>query len=377
MVKRRKANGEGTIYKRKDGTYCAQEYIDGRRITGYGKTQTQARRSLKENLKAAVKEGIIPPVKSKSLLLKDFLPYCNSVMFYGNEKTQRWYKVLFKRICRYIGNIPVHQVNQETMVDLFKGLSLSYQPSSVKRTMWFASRIFYVAQEQGYIPENQKINIKELYPKEPVYKELPSPEKVFECLSKIRSAPMRFLGLFALFTGLRRGELIGLKWEDIDMESGVIRINTSISCLPDSNVITVGPPKNGIKGQVVQMPKEAKDLLAEAKRFYERENIQSPFVFCKEDGTHLNPRSVSTRLGYALRKVSSYGAVHILRHLNATIMAKNNISVRTISQQLRHSRISTTDKYINAIINEEREEIKNMDFSFARSSKTAVNQSNP
>lgn len=61
MGKRKNGNGEGTIYQRKDGTYCAQKVVDGRRVTGYGKNKTEAREKLAKNIKKAILNGNILP----------------------------------------------------------------------------------------------------------------------------------------------------------------------------------------------------------------------------------------------------------------------------------------------------------------------------
>lgn len=88
---RRRSNGEGTVYKRKDGYYCAQETLDGRRISGYGKTKTAALASLKKKVKEAIQEGSVRP-KSKNVTVEEYIPYFIESLSITNRITKDNYE---------------------------------------------------------------------------------------------------------------------------------------------------------------------------------------------------------------------------------------------------------------------------------------------
>ena len=361
MAQKKRTNGEGSVYLRKDGTYCAQKNIDGKRITGYGKTKSEALQKLNKNIKQRILIGRTPPVKGKGVKVKDYIPHFLRSIPTSNKKSLGEYSIIANRIIKYAGDEKLKNIEQGTVVKLAKDmLSDGYARSTTLDTVMLFSRLYKQARREGYIESEWDLDMRAIpIPLKERYV-LPSIEKVVEELLKIQSPPMKYLALFCLYTGLRRGELIGLQWNDIDRSKGIITVNRSISCDPYTNDIIIGAPKNNTLGQTVQMPDNALQLLEEVERYQEENEIVSPYVFCDKNGDHLKPRSVSATLKRAVRRVCPHGSVHILRHLNATLMAKNNVPIRTIALQLRHSSVSTTDKYINDIMGEERSEVKSL-----------------
>lgn len=369
---RKRGNGEGTIYKRPDGRYCAQESIDGKRITAYGKNKTEALSKLKKKIKERLVSGEMRPDK-KNITISEYIPYFVHSIPLTNESTKEHYGVIGKRIQRLIGDIRMNQVSDTTVDELASKLQKNgYASATIHTTMAFYTRILRNAQKEGYIPnritisENKKRRAKKVY-------ELPDLSDTIRALKEIQPIGMRYIGLFCLYTGLRRGELIGLKWKDIDLEQGIISVKRNYTVTAVTHRLTPKAPKNGIRAQRVQIPKEGLALLKELKDEYNAKSINSEFVFCNKKGEHLRPDSVTATLHRAMAKVSSHGSVHILRHLYATVLAKNGVPLRTISKQLRHSSIATTDIYINSIQDEYYDELE--DISIGGCSTVAVEKS--
>lgn len=361
MASKKRTNGEGSVYLRKDGTYCAQKTIDGNRITGYGRTKSEAFQKLNQNIKRRIASGKTPPTKSGNVKIRDYIPYFLRSIPSTNQKTMATYTIVSNRLIKYVGDEKLKSIKQSMVIQLVKDmLSDGYARSTILETVMFLSRIHKKARKEGYIESEENLDLKNipLPPKERYV--LPSIETVVKELLKMRSFSVKTLALFCLYTGLRRGELIGLQWDDINLNTGIITINRSISCDPLTDESIIGAPKNNTLGQTVQIPDNALQLLSEIKRYQKERKIISPYVFCKDDGSHLRPKSVSSTLKRTMLRICPRGAVHILRHLNATLMAKNNVPIRTIALQLRHSSVSTTDKYINDIMGEERTEVKGL-----------------
>lgn len=353
---RKRSNGEGTVYVRKDGTYCAQETIDKKRITAYGKNKTEALSKLKKKIKEKLTSGEIVP-QSKNMTVADYLPYHVNSLPLTNNSTIENYQSISRRIIRLTGELKLSQVTDSTLKAFAANMKgMGYAEATTHTTVKFYMRALKQAQKEGYIHHGVDLDFISHRKQNPYI--LPKVEDVIKSLNELHPIGMRYLGLFCLYTGLRRGELIGLKWEDIDEEKGIVTVRRNYTCQATSHRLYIKTPKNGISGQIVQIPDDGMELIANLKDEYRKAEISSEFVFCDKNGRHLKPDSVTATLHRAMLRVSPRGSVHILRHLHATILAKEGVPLRTISKQLRHSSIVTTSIYINAMQNEVYDEIK-------------------
>lgn len=355
---KRKGNGEGTVYKRKDGSFCAQQTIEGERVTAYGKTKTEAMAKLKKNIIKRVKEGRIH-VEKRNITVAEWAEIFLNKKRAVRETTLGAYEVTTKRITRLFGNKKLKDIGPklDTCTDVLK--NVGYKDSTIKNTIQYLITLYNDAVDSKVI-SGTKLSSKGCFRWKKDLFTLPELDRVIEAINDINSPVMRSMGLFCLYTGLRRGELVGLKWSDIDFASNKLYVNREITTIPSGGQINLDSPKNGIAGQSVQIPADALDILLELKEWYSIKNIHSDYVFCGKHGPHTNPDSVSQTLHNALKKHGIKGSIHILRHLNATILAKNKVPLRTISHQLRHSSIAMTSRYINEIVGEEYDEIKEL-----------------
>lgn len=370
MAKKR-GNGEGTLYQRKNGSWCSQATVGGKRITVYGKTKTETRTKLREKLDSIAINGC-PLIKSKNITIGEAIQLFQSQSTIANKRTCYAYKMRLGIINKYIGNKPVKIIDTNLVENLVNRMIIdNYSRNTINVVIYQLKNLFNFLKENKYIDRNKIIETVKINKKTPKFI-LPPLEEVIKVIQRIKSVPIKYLALFCIYTGLRRGELCGLQWGDIS-ESGVISVMREyVGFTRNSCVMSV--PKNGIVGQKVQIPKEGMIILEELKSYYKKNNINSGFVFCKDSGEPLLPVSVTICLGRNIKKIAPRGAVHILRHLHATFLAVNGVSIRSISKQLRHSSISTTDKYINELMGEDFEDIKNIKMGC---SNIAVNKIKP
>lgn len=169
------------------------------------------------------------------------------------------------------------------------------------------------------------------------------------------SANHRLSALFevAAFTGLRRGELAGLRWADVDLAAQVITVRTQI--VQTGNVRIEGKPKTrsgedrriDIGGRVVGAllsHQFAQQIEQEAWGSAYQNNDR---VFCREDGSDLSPDNVS-RIFRALVHKAKLRPIHLhdLRHGAASLMLASGTDIAVVSKRLGHSTISlTSDTY--------------------------------
>jgi integrase len=157
-------------------------------------------------------------------------------------------------------------------------------------------------------------------------------------------------------TGMRRGEAIGLRWSDVDLEGGRLAVRRAL--IPSGREVIVSEPKT-IKGRRVIAidPGTVEVLKAQAARQLDEQKewdeawVESGLVFTLENGTALDPESVSRYFRQAV-KMSMLPTIrlHDLRHTHATLALQAGIHPKVVSERLGHATISITlDTYSHAI----------------------------
>lgn len=181
------------------------------------------------------------------------------------------------------------------------------------------------------------------------------PEDVERYLSIFKNCWMYPAVVLALFCGLRRGELLALRWNDINFKSGEITVKHSLEERGKEKVLKA--PKNGKSRTVHMMDGVAAVLKQHRKRQLEFKLIlgkqyhTSDFVIVEDDGTQPAPSYLSR---YFARKIARSGLprirFHDLRHTAASLMLLEGVDLKTVSEILGHSGISiTADIYAHVI----------------------------
>ncbi|RJX23101.1 MAG: site-specific integrase [Ammonifex sp.] len=155
----------------------------------------------------------------------------------------------------------------------------------------------------------------------------------------------------------RRGEILGLAWENVDLEKGIIRISQQIVCLKGK--VHFQPPKTKRSNDAIRISEEVAEILRRHRQTQQEEKLllgeayqDHGLVFATKLGTPVNPRNfIRHHFKPALKRAGLPPTTrfHDLRHTAATLMPANNEDVATISEKLRHARRSTTvDMYIHS-----------------------------
>jgi len=146
----------------------------------------------------------------------------------------------------------------------------------------------------------------------------------------------------AAHTGLRRGELLGLRWRDIDFDRAVLSVRRAI--VLDYTTPIVSTPKNH-EARVVDLDAETIDVLQRHKQRQAEEKFawgegyaSSGLVFRREDGNLINPDHLSQQFERLVRR-SGIRRIkfHGLRHTHATLMLKAGVPVKVVSERLGHA----------------------------------------
>ena len=157
-------------------------------------------------------------------------------------------------------------------------------------------------------------------------------------------------------TGMRRGEAIGLRWSDVDLEGGRLAVRRAL--IPINREVVVSEPKTA-KGRrgIALDPSTVEVLKAQAARQLEEQTefdeawVETGLVFTAENGAALDPESVSRYFRQAVKKsLLPSIRLHDLRHTHATLALQAGIHPKVVSERLGHANISITlDTYSHAI----------------------------
>ena len=306
----------------------------------------------------ACKEGAASDARLK------FAAYCDYVI---NLKEQRGvkhstinrYKELATRIYDEIGHIKLKELRVDHLNDLYTKLS---QNGVNKRTGGklsnktilehhrLISTVLEQACKENLVPFNvaKKATLPKAEQKEVNYFQ---PEQIQAIVEALNHEPIKWKTLVHLLiiTGARRGEILGLKWKNIDFKNNRIYICNNILYSPDIGVYE-DTPKTEKSKRYVSLPSDTMQLLKDYKKYQTAERLRlgsyyqnRGFVFTNEAGNPLHPGSVT----HYLRNFSKeYNLPHInahaFRHTMASMLYFNGIDSVSISHRLGHAQVSTT-----------------------------------
>ncbi|MFD0048902.1 tyrosine-type recombinase/integrase [Actinomycetes bacterium NPDC127524] len=151
----------------------------------------------------------------------------------------------------------------------------------------------------------------------------------------------------ALTTGMRRGEILGLRWKDVDLEKGILYVHQTLS--GDGKYFLNGAKTEAgvrsikLANESILMLKKQKRLLAKEKFACGRAYSDYDLVVCTSIGTPVNPNNLK-KTYHKLIKEAAVPLIrfHDLRHTHATLLLSQGVHAKVISERLGHSNIKTT-----------------------------------
>ncbi|NLG85759.1 MAG: site-specific integrase [Firmicutes bacterium] len=167
----------------------------------------------------------------------------------------------------------------------------------------------------------------------------------------------------ALYTGMRRGELLGLRWEDVDLTKGVLNVRQQLQRIAGKGYITKAPKTEAgtrevaLPSSVVALLRRLKKEQAEARLRLGPAWCENGLVFCLEDGRPLDPSNFSRRF-HQLAVDAGFPDLrfHDLRHTHASLMLAAGEKITVVQERLGHEKPTTTAAiYAHAIPGRQRE----------------------
>jgi integrase len=178
-------------------------------------------------------------------------------------------------------------------------------------------------------------------------------------LEASRGDRLEALYVLALNTGMRQGELLALKWDDVDLERGVLRVRRTLT--HSGKAFVLGEPKSKKSRRTIRLTGGAVQALKEhlSRQLEEMERMGSLYqpgghIFATEAGTIINPSNLRNRSFKPLLKRAGLRPIrfHDLRHTCATLLLSKDVNPKIVSEMLGHSSIAITlDTYSHVLPN--------------------------
>jgi integrase len=353
------AMARGTVMKRGTGwafrVDVGNDPATGRRrqVLRQGfRTKREAERALDEVL-GSVRSGTV--VTRSSLELGAFLDeWLANQRHRLKDTTWASYEVAVGRIKQGIGRSKLQALTPLDVETFYSGLAESGRkgkplaPKSIRNTHVVLRKALADAERLGLVPRNVAA-----VAKPPVARRDPrrtwSSDEVREFFSFVKGDRLFAAYVLLATTGMRRGEVLGLRWSDLDLDAGelaVVHTVTTVGYVP-----VVSTPKTNRSRRVVYLDEETVRVLRDHRRRQREDRLAAgpawqdgvDFVFRDELGALVHPDWFTREFGRQVR-LSGLPAIrlHDLRHTYATLALKAGVHPKIVSERLGHATVGVT-----------------------------------
>ena len=186
------------------------------------------------------------------------------------------------------------------------------------------------------------------------------PETVAAILKALEAEPLkwRLITHLMIVTGCRRGEIMGLQWEKVDFDNSRIKVDKALVSSKSKGTYLGSTKTSDIR--YLNLPKETMDLLRQHRREQLRLQLangdrwmHTGYVFTQDNGDHMNPDSITGWLyDFSVRHDLPHINPHAFRHTVASVLLAHGTDIVTVSKQLGHASVNTTENFYSHIIEE-------------------------
>lgn len=369
-----RANGEGNIRQRADARWEVRVTIginfatgEPNRISRYASTQEEAVKLLHEL--SYIRDT--SPKNFETITLGEWLDLCLEVYMKNSLKQSTYlsYEGYIRvHLKPALGNLQLRDLTPRLLQQYYnyKAEEEGLSPKTIININLFLHKALSYAVTEGYIPSNPAASINLSRGNKPQIEILTRDEQA----QLIRASYQHRYGVFirlVLFTGLRLGELLGLRWEDIDMQSNLLHVRRTLNRLnkvkprapgEPTTEIVIQPPKsqNSIRS-IPLLPAVIQDLM-NWKSIQRNDQVMmgdqyrdSGMIVTNPSGGFIEPRTFKDQYDQILALAGlRHFTFHALRHTFASRAMEQGMDAKTVSVLLGHASVSfTMDTYAHVL----------------------------
>lgn len=348
---KRRANKEGTYYKRPRGGWLFRVTVNGHRVSGSGATRKAAK-------DAAIERGrLVGDRMTKGTvaeLVDEWSALSPAALDIKATTADQYRSLLRSRVVPVIGHVRVDSLTKRAVAEVFP--SDGAAPSTTLRATYAALvRVLDYAVGRGFVAVN-------------VAREVPRPaapeskprhvdrEAVATFLAAAEGERLEVAAWLGYGCGLRRGEILGLHWSDVDLDSGLLTVSGNLT--RSSAGLVRGTPKTKRGRRIVPVPAQVVERLRAHRRRQAAEQLAAGAawasvgaVLTNEIGGYVEPRELSRHWrAWAKRAKLPDTGTHVGRHYAAaTLLASGRASVADVAAAMGHDPAVLLNTYAVAV----------------------------
>jgi integrase len=305
MAKQR-GHGEGSIYQRKDGRWAASLTLEGgKRRTFYGKTRKQAYDKLKR-AQHELQQGMLATGPKQTV--KQYLEYWLEEVHKLTVKPATYIKyrsLLNRHVLPVLGHVQLQKLSQEHVQSLY---TLKQKEGLSAKTIRLVHGILHKALDDAVRWERINRNVCDLVSQpRPVRYEIQAlnAEQAHKLLEVVKGEHrLEGILMLALVTGARRGEILALRWHDVDLEQRTLQIRRTVARLQGLGYVETEPKT--VKGmRQIILPDIVIDVLRRQRIYQNEARLKAgvdwqdkDLIFSNKFGGYLDPSKYYSGLKY-------------------------------------------------------------------------------
>ncbi|WP_084542211.1 tyrosine-type recombinase/integrase [Calidithermus chliarophilus] len=356
----KRSNNEGSIYKRSDGRYEYSLTVNGKRHRGYAKTRKEAAKKLAELLSAYGRNLLPDPDR---ISVSEFIErWLAAVEHRVKPTTHLQYSISLRRhVTPVLGDVAVQRLQPLHLTHLYAELlKKRIRPNDPERletlsptTVRLVHRALHAALNDavqwGLLPWNPAERVKP--PKAPRYVgEVWTPQEAWAFLAEAQHSRWYALFFLALMSGMRRGELLGLKWSDVDWRGACIWVRRNYTVAGGEKVIHT--PKTHRSSRPVDVGPDVLEVLRQHREKQEKERLEmgedwanGDWVFTTSLGTPIEPGNLHREFVRVIQRAGVKRIrFHDLRDTHVSLLALAGMDAKVISERVGHANVSFTQQ---------------------------------
>lgn len=375
MAKKTNCTKKGTTYFR------IHRKINGKYEDFYGKSKSEAEEKYYERRK----EAELGVIQTKDITINDFLPKwlftvkIHEIKPASLESYESTYRNNIKPYS--IADIPIRKISSIVIQDFYNSLLKNKKSTNtINKVHKLLTSFFKYVEKENYIaknpcnnttiPKDKNIDVDTIIEKQKLPFKYFNVDEIKILRKAFENNKYKNVIDFALGTGMRQGEIIGLKWVNVNLEKKEIYIknNTTRTANFDEEGKKTGystkdgTPKTESSISIIPMSNHVYNILSNTPKI-------SEYVFT-DNGHQINKKILGDTWRATLSKISNqnknftYRVFHDLRHTFAVLLLLNGVDLYTIMKLMRHKKLSSTEIYLEVLPKTKEKSVNKLDYIF-------------
>src|SRR5215208_132404 len=343
------------ITKRNDGLfqgmYTAQTPDGPKRKYVYGRKYGEVQKKLAEAM-GDVARGIV--FDDKNLTVGEYMHRILEDVQRGSVRESTYSRdkyLLANHVKPALGRVKLRNLSAMHLQRLYRDkLDAGLSPATIQKMHHVIHKALSQAVRWDLIARNPADAVKAPSPATEEMRPL-SADEARRLLDAAKGDRLEALYVLAVHTGMRRGELLGLKWSDVDLEGGIVSVRRTLTRTDNGKRVALGDPKTKRSHRTIRITPQAVEALRRhlTNQMEEMERlgdiyIDQGLVFTTEVGTPINPSNLRQRSFAPLLERAGLPRItfHDLRHTCASLLFQKNVHPKLVQELLGHASVAIT-----------------------------------